>query len=92
MHDRGERIQAALRILRRRQRGAELTLLGASRKHRRQPHRLLKHKAKFTGPRGSMKEDKRLANRAARRRGRIDLRRGKEPLPESKNWVRWNYW
>ena len=92
LRDRSRRLQAERRILRRRIRRAKLTLLGASPKAERQPHRLLKHKAKFTSQRGSMKEDKRLANRAARARARDALKRGEDPPSESRNSVRWDYW
>ncbi len=92
MHDRGKRIAAERRILKRRIRRAKLNLLGASQMIEQQPHRLLDHKAKFRHQRRSMKEDKQLANRAARSRVRNALKRGEEPLPESKNSVRWDYW
>lgn len=92
MHDRGKRIQAERRILRRRIRRARLTLLGTSLKAEEEPHRLLNHKPKFTHQRRSMKEDKQLANRAARSRARDALKRGEEPPPEPRNSVRWDYW
>lgn len=92
MRDRGKRIEAQRRILKQRARRARLNLLGISPKFEQQPHRLNKVKAKFTGQRGSLKEDKQLVNRAARSRTRNAIKRGKEPQPESKNSVRWNYW
>jgi hypothetical protein len=54
--------------------------------------RLNKVRVKFTRQLRSMKEEKQLANRAARSRARDAIKRGKEPLPEPRNSVRWDYW
>ena len=88
MHDRGKRIESERRILKQRVRRAKLNLIGISPKFERQPHRLDKVRANFTHQRGSLKEDKQLANRAARSRVRDALKSGEEPLPEPKNSVR----
>lgn len=92
MRDRGKRIQTERRILKQRVRRARLNLLGISPKFEQQPHRLDKVRAKFTNQRDSLKQDKQLANRAARSRARDALKRSEEPMPESKNSVRWDYW
>lgn len=93
MRDRGKRKEAEARILRRRLRRGRLTLLGClDQKWKEQPHRLIKHKPKFTGPRNSLKKDKPIASQAARGRARDALKRGQEPLPEPKNTIRWDYW
>jgi hypothetical protein len=92
MRDRGRRIETKARILKQRVRRGRLNLLGMEKKFEREPHRLVKVKVKFTSQHGSMKEDKQLANRAARSRARDAIKRDVEPPAEPKNSVRWDYW
>lgn len=67
-------------------------LLGISGKKEEQPHRVAKHKVKFTHDRSSLKEDKQIANRASRHRAKQAIRAEKEIPPESPNSVKYDYW
>ncbi len=88
---RAERRDRTNAILKRRLRNGKGLIFGLDAKKKEQPHRMAKHKPKFTSDHGSMKELKRAANRAARHAARLAILAGKEP-PLTQPSVRWNFW
>lgn len=68
-------------------------IFGVGDKVRRQPHRLAKTKVKFMQQSDSLKKDKRLANRAARKLAKQKLVSRHEETPEPpRSSVRYDYW
>lgn len=67
-------------------------MFGIDRQKKKQPHRLHKHKPKFTHDHDSLKSDKQIANRASRRKAKEAIKSGKDIPIESKHSVLWNYW
>lgn len=92
MKDRGSRRFKTKVIVKKRLVTGAVTSFGLGDEKRAQPHRMAKHKVKFTSPRSSLKFGKQKANRAARHRVKQDVNAGKEPRPESPNSVKWDYW
>lgn len=91
--NRGERRARTRKVVKKRLTVASRALIfGLDQRKKEEPMRMSSHKPKYTQDRSSMKEEKRLANRAARRKAREAARRAEEPIPEPKKSVRWNYW
>jgi hypothetical protein len=93
MKNRGERRARTKNTVKKRLKTGGL-IFGLGQEEKAQPHRMAKHKPKFTGNRSSLKFLKQKANRAARRNAKLDIRAGKEEpdQKEGKNSVRWSYW
>ena len=89
---RAERRKRTRRIIRRRLQRGKNTLMGLDDVKEAQPHRMHKHKNKFTQDNGSLKKGKQKANRAARAEAKRLAKQGKEPPPRPKNSVKWDYW
>jgi hypothetical protein len=87
MKDRGERrARTQTTVKRRVRKAADALIFGLGKQEKEQPHRVHKHKPKYTQDSGSLKFGKQTANRASRARARLAIRAGKE------NSVRWDYW
>lgn len=88
---RSERRARTKKILKRRLKIGGGLIFGLDAKKKEQPHRMAKHKPKFTSDRGSLKYLKQAANRSARHAARLAIMVGKEP-PHIAPSVRWDYW
>lgn len=91
--NRGERRARTKKVIKSRLKNGKGLIFGLDPDKKREPHRLAKHKPKFTRDRGSLKEEKQAVNRAARRKVREAARTlfEKEIEPFVPN-VRWDYW
>lgn len=90
---RGERRASAEKLSKKRLREYKAGIVfGCGKDIEKKARRLSKTKLKFTGQSGSLKKDRRLAWRAARKAARQAIRAGKETETQYKQSVRWNYW
>lgn len=93
MKNRGERRSRTKSILKKRLKTGGGLIFGLDKDKKAQPHRMVKHKPKFTADHSSLKFMKQKANRKTRRNAKLDIHAGKEPeQKEGPNSVRWSYW
>lgn len=93
MANRGERRhKTKKKIIKRLTAVADGIIFGLGRAMRKNPHRMHKNGPKFTSQRGSLKELKQIANRAARKRARLAIKANKDIPAEPRSSVKYDYW